>query len=267
MTPEASTAPDSGHGAETPSPASHHWLEAAIPEDAVWQESGEAVPLREHPALKKYGSVQDMAEALVSAQNLIGRKTVGLVRPPQDAGDEEHAAFDAELRRLLEVPDDPEGYDVAPPDGGGADERLMGWFKRAAHEIGLSPAQARGLAERYNGLAAEAAREAEAQRHIRREESRKAIEALWGPHAGANVETARRGFTHVAERTGLEQDEIARLLDAYGDDAVMIRLFHEIGKAHREDGFVPGLGGPRGRDASMTPQQFFAEVVFGGKGD
>lgn len=267
MTQEASTAPEYGYGAETPSTAARHWLEEALPEDALYESGGEAMPLRDHPALQKYGSAQDMAKALLHAQDLIGRKTVGLTPLAEDATDEDRQRFDGELRRVLGVPDDPGGYDIRMPEGLGADERLQGWFRKAAHESGLSPAQAQNLSDRYNDLLTDAAREFGQYREQRREETRRVLAGLWGSKAGANTEIAKRGFERLAGRIGLDTEEASRILEEHGDDQTMIRLFHEIGKAHQEDGYIAGNGGPRGRGEAMSPEQFFAEVVFGGKGD
>jgi len=270
MTQEASNAPldpRSGHGAETPSPAARHWLEEAIPETEVWEADGRATPLAAHPTLRKYASVPDMARALVGAQALIGRKTVGLTPLPEGASDEDRARFDAELRRVLGVPADPGGYAIALPEGQQADARLLGWFRRAAHELGLSPTQAQGLSDRYNELAARTSREFEAQRGRRRAETLGALEQLWGSDAPGKTEVARRGFEAVAGRAGLDPAEVRRILDTHGDDPTMVRLFHEIGKANQEDGFVGGSGGSRSRDGAMSSERFFAEVVFGGKGE
>ncbi len=267
MTQEASIAPADGHGAQTPSPTARHWLEEAIPDTETWDLDGRTVPLSAHPALRKYAGVRDMARALASAQALIGRKTVGLAPLPGDASDDDRARFDAELRRLTGVPAGPEGYDIALPEGQRADARLMGWFRTAAHELGLSPGQAQGLSDRYNELAARTAREFEAQRGQRRAETLGVLEQLWGEDARGNTEIARRGFEAVAGRAGLDPAETRRILDAHGDDPVLVRLFHEIGKANQEDGFVGGIGGPAPRGQAMTPERFFAEVVFGGKGE
>lgn len=267
MMQEASIAPAGGYGAETPSPTARHWLEEAIPDTETCEIDGQAVPLSAHPSLRKYAGVRDMARALVGAQALIGRKTVGLAPLPGDASDEDRARFDAELRRLTGVPAGPEGYAIALPEGQQADARLMGWFRTAAHELGLSPGQAQGLSDRYNELAARTVREFETQRGRRQAETLNALEQLWGSEAPGNAEIARRGFQAVAGRAGLDPAETRRILDAHGDDPVLIRLFHEIGKTNQEDGFVGGIGGPAPRGQAMTPERFFAEVVFGGKGE
>ncbi|WP_461210083.1 hypothetical protein [Desulfocurvus sp. DL9XJH121] len=260
MNLEASQAPGDGHGEETPS----HWLEQAIPEDAVLDLDGGSVPLRGHPQLAKYATVADMAKSLLHAQSLVGRKAVGLVRPGDQATDEERAAFDVELRRMLDVPEGPEGYDLAAPEN--ADGQMLGWFRDAAHEAGLSPDQARGLSEGYDAFMRRAAGQWREEREAQRNETLRELGRRWGGDAGANMEHARRGFLTCAENAGLSQTQREALLAAHGDDPVLIRLFHGVGTALAEDDFVDGAAGPRAR-SEISPERFFAEEVFGGKGE
>jgi len=264
MTQEASQTPEPGHGQETPS-QDEHWLRQAIPEDAVIEHGGREIPLAEHPGLAKYGGVADMAKSLLHAQSLVGRKTVGLTRPGGDAAPEDWERFRGEFRRLAGVPDSPDGYALDGPEG--ADERLMHWFRGAAHELGLSPEQAQGLSARYNGWLGDAARELAAAREARRHETLRELSTRWGGGAPANLELARRGFTAMAGRAGLPEAEQQALLAAHGDDPVLIRLFHGVGTAFAEDGFVDGSSGPGSRARELSTQRFFAEEVFGGKGE
>lgn len=266
MNQEASQAPGNGYGEETPSAAAH-WLERAVPEDAVLGEGPDAMPLREHPQLRKYGSVAEMAKSLLHAQSLVGRKAVGLVRPADGAGEEEWSAFRADLRRAVGVPDDPAGYDIALPEGLEPDGPLLDWFRGAAHGAGLSPEQVQDLSDRYVGWLADSSGRWNAERSARRDETLRELGGRWGGDAEANMERARRGFEHYAEKAGLDRAMRDALLAAHGDDPVLIRLFHGVGTAMAEDDFVLGDAGPLRPDEAMSPERFFAEEVFGGKGE
>jgi hypothetical protein len=84
-----------------------------------------------------------------------------VIRPGDDAPDEEHARW----RRMLGVPDGPEGYEITPPhELCGPDEEI----NRRLHEAGFSCSQAQLVydlaAERLVPLIAEAAADFEAGR-------------------------------------------------------------------------------------------------------
>lgn len=266
MYEEASMTPGDGHGEETPSPPAH-WLEQAIPDDAVYGEGPDSMLLRDHPHLRKFGSVADMAKSFLNAQSLIGRKSVGLVRPAEEAGQEEWDGYHAELRRMVGVPDDPMGYEINLPEGQHADEHMMQWFREAAHGLGFSPEQAQGLSDRYNEWLGEMASQWGQRREAQRHETLRDLGMRWGGDAALNMERARRGFDHFADKAGLDEATRAEIMSAHGDDSVMIRLFHSIGSAFAEDDFVAGGNGPSRRGEAMTPERFFAEKVFGGRGE
>ncbi|GAB6177504.1 hypothetical protein JCM16814_23950 [Desulfobaculum senezii] len=263
MNMEASPAPETGNGIETPSTPAH-WIEDVIPEDAAIDVDGHNVPLREHPSLREFKSPADMARSLLHARSLVGRKTIGLTPPSEDATDEEQAAFDAQLRKMVGVPEAPEGYELDMPEGVEADGTFVDWFRASAHELGLSPQQAQGLADRYNALVSQFAEGDEAMAGARREQTGQQLRQLWGEQTDRNLDVARRGFGRVAEQAGLTQDEARGVLDAFGDNAAMVRLFHSVGMAFTEDTWAAGNGGPQGRRPTMSTERFFAEEVFGG---
>lgn len=107
----------------------------------------EEIPLRQHPALAKYGSKDDAVKALVHAQRLIGKRPEGYVEPPgADASEEQRAEFFAAMGR----PDSAEGYelpDLDLPENFQLDEDLRAMFREKAHELGLTADQVRGLYE------------------------------------------------------------------------------------------------------------------------
>lgn len=266
MTTEASMAPDHGHVAETPS-EDRHWIEEAISGEVAIAQGGETVPLNEHPALRKYENLTEMAKALVHAEGLVGKKTVGLMPLSEDAGDEERQAFDRELRRITSVPESPDGYELEMPDGLQADPVMSQWFAGAAHSAGLSPQQAQGLCDHYNDLMQEQFSQWQEADRTRKRDGLKALNEQWGDDAPVNTEYARRGFLETARRAGLNQTYMDMILGSHGDDPLLIRLFQVVGQAQAEDtlaGF-PGNGPGKGRE--MTTQQFFTDVVFGGKGE
>lgn len=262
MHTEASIAPENGHATQTPSPTTH-WLEEHLPPDVTWTQQGTTTPLRDHPTLQKYASVEDMAKALVHSQQMIGKKNIGLTELAEDATEQDKAAFDAELRRLLHVPEGPDDYDIALPDGLSEEGSLLGWFKGVAHELGISQQQAQTLSDRYNELMQDL--HTDSGNRLADQEARcmASLRKLWGTQATQYAETARRGFQQTAARAGIDRKESDDILQAYGFNPVMLRIFYEVGRNQIEDDFVPGSSGPQSTGQAMTMQQFFAEKVFG----
>ena len=107
--------------------------------------SEQAVPLREHPSLRKYASKDEAVKALVHAQKLLGRRPEGYVRVPgSDAGEEELA----EYRAALGLPESPDGYDLPElelPEDFEIKEEISQAFLEKAYELGLTPGQVQGL--------------------------------------------------------------------------------------------------------------------------
>lgn len=264
MIPDASIAPAPGQGPETTS----HWLES-LPADAVYEhDAGQGprpVPLREHPKLRQFRSPADLARSYLEAQRLIGKKAVGLVRPAEDAPDEDKAAFQRELRAMVGVPDGPDGYQLVLPGEAEPHEHLMPWFRQAAHDLGLSPDQAAGLVQGYHCLVDEMAQEAGRQEEVEAEADRRraldALRATWGERLPERAENARRGFMAVADQAGITDAEAKAFMARNGDDPVMLRMFNLVGNAFREDGLVTGAASPA--DAGpMSMEDFYRLEVF-----
>lgn len=135
---------DPAPAAPAPERAAPEWL-ASLPED-----------LRSKPSLSKFQDPVALAKSYTELEGLIGRK--GLVAPKEGDPPEVTAAW----REALGVPEEPAGYEIKPPEGTAPEHWnddtttvLRGW----AHELGLTPQQAQGLAERYAGMLSQAAGE------------------------------------------------------------------------------------------------------------
>lgn len=89
--------------------------------------------------LARYTSVDSMAEALIAAQNKIASGSLRSVLP-SDATPEQLAEWRAENG----IPEAPEAYDVALPDGlviGEEDKPIVDEYLKAAHAANLTPQQ------------------------------------------------------------------------------------------------------------------------------
>lgn len=193
---------------------------ATLPED-----------IRGAPSMAKFADPAALAKGYLEAEKLIGAK--GVILPPENATPEQMKAFHA----ALGVPEAPEGYELKAPDGlpegVWSDEAAKG-FAAKAHELGLTPAQARGLAEWQAKNVGESMARSGLEPDGRTWEQ--ALQTEWGASYDANMEIARRAAKEFGDEAAL-----AKLGDRIGDSA-LVRMFHKIGVKVGEDVAV-GLGG------------------------
>lgn len=259
--PLAPPAPDAGQAPGTTS----HWLDA-LPEDAALEApdagdpGGESRRLREHPKLRQFRSVADLARSYLHQERALGRKAIGLVPPGDDATDEERAAFEREWRAALKVPDAPEGYGLRLPEGVAPDGRALPWFGKAAHGVGLTPAQAQGLLDRYHDLETQILEDDRARLEAARAEALRRVHEHFRGAAPQQVELAKRGFEGAARAAGLNPEEARAFASAYGDNLTFLRVFAHLGQRMQEDGLVDGSGHAPGRDEAISTEEFYRQL-------
>lgn len=155
--------------------------------------------------------------------------------------------------RGFQPPDTPEGYELPVPEGEDAE------FAKAVaplmHKAGLSPTQAKALAEGWNEMqaterAAEAEREAAAEREAVALAQRQQadLKREWGGKFDANTELAKRAIRSGMAAAGLKDDGMAELIGtlehAHGFAAVH-KFFAALG-APMAEAPAHGLGTPAG---------------------
>ncbi|MEW5775135.1 MAG: hypothetical protein AB1916_16580 [Thermodesulfobacteriota bacterium] len=257
--PAAPSYPADGQALGTTS----HWLES-LPEDAVLENrdpGGAPLSLREHPKLRQFRSVADLARSYLHQEHALGRKARGLAVPADDAPDEERAAFEREWRKALRVPEAPEGYALRMPRGVAPDNRAMPWFNRAAHGVGLSPAQAQGLLDRYHELETRIWSDERQRMDAERAEAVRRVHEHFRGQAAESVELAKRGFETAAGRAGLDPEEARAFAATYGDNLTFLRVFAHLGRQMQEDGMVDGSGHAPGRDEAISTEEFYRQLI------
>lgn len=173
----------------------------------------------------------------------------GLVPLPDDASDEQRAEFDKKLRALAGVPQDPAGYgdfgfgDEAKIDTSSEDYKF---YIKLFHDAGISTAQAKKLLVGHQKFASDQVE------HFKRTETdtinqyRASVKAEFVKSCGGDAafkefnEVAVRGFKASAQGAGLTDKDVKGLLNVMGDDPRFIKIFHAIGKMHREDVLITG---------------------------
>lgn len=198
--------------------------------------------LKQHEAFTSYQSKKDLwkghIDMAAKVKELDGRLADSIPKLAADATDEQRAAFWAALGR----PESPDKYQfdkLEVPEGVTPDDSLDAWFRGVAHASGLTQEQAAGLRQAFNAVQVEAYKAQVAATEKARNDASEALKKEWGGDYDANIEVMRRAVE------GFGGQEFKALMDStgLGNNPVVIKVFHTIGKAMQEDGGLLG-GGP-----------------------
>lgn len=181
-----------------------------------------APELRADQSLALFKGVEDLAKAHVELRKTVG----GRVKVPgEGAAPEEVAQF----RKALGVPEAPEGYTFAPPEGFPADK----WdkdgeaeFRKLAHAHGIPPKAAQEILNAYAGRQAAGYKAIETARAATVENLKKD----WGDKFDANQALADQAIEAHARKVGFSDDDFSRLAAA-GLGEKFIRLMANLGTA------------------------------------
>lgn len=209
---------------------------AELPDDAP---DDKTLSDRKWAENKKYADVPSLVKAMRGLEVTLGSEKVPV---PKSADDTE--GWDR-LYKAIGRPDAPDGYkfDAVP----NADPALTGAFAPVAHKLGLSQAQAEGIAAFNEAMVAE---QAKATQIAHRAE----VAELKRSYGGDDqMNQAMERSMRAAERFGLNGEQLAAMRTAIGPKA-LVTMLDNIGKAMGED----GLHGQAGRELGLTAEK--AEV-------
>ena len=204
--------------------------------------------IRNNPAFNNFKSVQDLAQAHLEAQKLIGKK--GIIPPSEGASQKEMDNFYAALGR----PNTPKEYkvdDIQAPEGLSIDNELRDSFLNKAHSIGLLPYQVRDLMQWQleNDVNSANADTEATKKSIN--EATTALRNEWGAGFDANVALAERVVNQFAD--GATKDALRGQL---GNDPRFVKMLANIGKSLSEDTLGEGVAATM----VMTPAEAQAEI-------
>lgn len=195
---------------------------ASLPDDAA---DDKTLSDRKWAENKKYPDVPSLVKAMRGLEATLGGEKVPV---PKSADDSE--GWDR-LYKAIGRPDAPEGYkfDAIP----NADPALTGAFAPVAHKLGLTQAQAEGIASFNEAMVAE---QAKATTLAHRAEVAELKRSYGGDdQLGQAMERSMR----AAERFGLNGDQLAAMRGAIGPKA-LVTMLDTIGKAMGEDSLEGG---------------------------
>lgn len=212
------------------------WFKTALPEEF-------------HGLAKDAKSLPDVFARLKGSRDELASRGSGLRVPGEKATDEERATFQKELYKLAGVPEKPEEYELAPPEGMEADTDLIAAVAKLGPEIGLSKAAASKLAEAYNQHILGRAEKIRAEETAAVEADRKALATELGDKADSSIALAKE----AAKRNGWPEETMDPTNEAFvGASAfkLVLGLAQELAKATGSDrtGQGQGTGGSQAKD-------------------
>jgi hypothetical protein len=190
---------------------------------------------------KGWRSARDVLASYRNLEKMLGGERLAL--PAQDAGPDAWGPVWEKLGR----PKDAAGYQLTPPEGLGYDEAHADWFRKTAHELGLSQAQAQRL---HDAFLSRFAPEPAAEPHAVVEEAPD-LRSLWGRQYDRNMAAARRAYGRfLGDEAAFEE-----IADGIGETALM-ELLAKVGRATGEDSITSRAdaktGGPRSAAEAMS---------------
>lgn len=179
--------------------------------------------LKKAPSLQSLKSVEDLAKSYVNAQGVIGRRM-------EDLTPDQIKTFYNKLGR----PDDLNGYELEKADT--AKPELVDWFRKTAHEAGLSKDAANKLFTAYRQMEAEKTQLEQAKLQLQMADEQKALEKDFGPAYDERTELANRALKEFGG------DELVKFLAAKGlqNNPALVKAFAKAGMMLSEGKFVEG---------------------------
>lgn len=217
------TAEGTGNGEVTTEVAKPTWIEQ-LPEDLRSDES--------------FHGFRTIGELVIAHKNSLAERE-GLVRVPgEDASDEDRAAY----HKLIGVPETPDGYELAPPEGlreGLYNKDMEAAFRAKAHELGLPGTKAAELNNWYYQMMSNGDKQIAQNEQQALDAAMNTLKDEWkGDTFKANSTLAQRAFkTFAGEMEGaqefLEKTKVGDV--ALGNHPMFLRIFAGIGQKISDD--------------------------------
>lgn len=215
-----------------------------------WRDAIKDEKLRDHAG--RFTTLDDLVKANLDSRQKLSK---AIVPPGKSASDDDVAAY----RKAIGVPESPEGYEFPDlPEGQEVTDDVKqsreAWAKRF-HEANVPAETAKALVEAFNEEA-QAALKAQVDADKKyAEEQAELLQKEWGADAEKNRAYANRAFAKLAERAGVDVEELKHIETKAGqylmDDARLSRIFAVIGREMGE-GSLGGAISESEREAAET---------------
>lgn len=194
-----------------------------------------------------------VVESYRNFEKLQGVPRDRILKLPEDMSD---AAAMGEVYNRLGRPEKPEGYGLAPKEKGG-DPKFSEWAGKTFHELGLTGAQGKALAEKLGQFAENVGREKSDAQIAQNQAQEGELKKKWGAAFEQNINIAKRAVRDFQ----LDGETVDKLEDAMGFSKVM-EFFNKVGSSLGEGSFHSGDGAPAGNgNGVMTPEAAKAKIA------
>lgn len=200
--------------------------------------------LRGHKSLAKFKDEGAIAQAYVNLEGMLGNR---IALPGKDAKPEEVRAFYTKLG----VPEKPEGYtehlkDFKRPENW--DGEMEGRFLKTAHELGVTPAQAKRLMEFHTQEMQGAMDRYTTTSNEAKAQAWDVLKEKWGAATERNVSLAQRV---ISEYGG--PDLVAALEEkGLGNDPRLLEFLAQVGESMLEDGLIKADNLGKGKEDAQA---------------
>ena len=203
--------------------------------------------IRDLPTLGKFKDVSGLAQSYAELERRFSQS--GKVAIP--AADAPPEAW-KDVFKALGRPDEPSGYELKAPEGAPIQAEVLPEYAKAAHEAGLSKAQAAKLVEWFGGHAKQQADSIQQQQAQAMEQGVATLRQEWGKDFDTYAAAAQRAVRLYGG------EELIQVLNAtgMGGNPAVVKAFANIGKLAQEHGLPAGSGVP----GTMTKEMAQARI-------
>lgn len=215
-----------------------------------WRENLD-VGIKEHPSLKNFKAVGDLAKSWVEAQKLIGRDKIPVPDPNKATKEDWDTVFDrlgrpktADEYKLPDVKL-PEGYPLPK-------EEFIKELRAKAHELGLLPTQLFGLYEWFMNNEVTQFNQFLTESETAKAQAETALRKAWGKAFEQNYALAEQAVNKYGNERFIEKLKASGL----NNDPDMIEFIAKMAKNFSEDkitGKPPGL--------TLSPEEALAKIA------
>ncbi len=189
--------------------------------------------LKASKALQSFKSVEDLAKSYINAQSLVGKRV-------EDLTPEQLASISSKFGK----PESPDKYEFNVPKE--ANGELVDWFKKTAHDAGLSQSAAAKLLESYQAMESAKMKELESVKAVQQHEQLNQLKKEFGPAFQERAELAHRAVREFGGQELIDMIESSGM----GNNPTLVKAFAKIGALLSEGNAIPEAAA---KGFGMTP--------------